>query len=111
MVRCGDWLSLRLDGVGTPRQRKGSAEDWRKWWNDPETLGYYFMGKDNIVFHSQIWPAEMIANNGKGDKGGELGTSESSISPPDVVSSEFLTMEGKKFSSSKGVVIYVRDVL
>jgi methionyl-tRNA synthetase len=92
-------------------RRSGDAEAWRKWWNDPEALGYYFMGKDNIVFHSQIWPAEMIAHNGKGDKGGEPGRFGELNLPTEVVSSEFLTMEGKKFSSSKRVVIYVRDML
>ncbi|MGO1637138.1 MAG: methionine--tRNA ligase [Ancrocorticia populi] len=90
---------------------KGSAEDWREWWNNPEALSYYFMGKDNIVFHSQIWPAELLANNGEGAKGGELGPLGKLNLPTQVVASEFLTMEGKKFSSSKGVVIYVRDVL
>ncbi|HJG90373.1 MAG TPA: methionine--tRNA ligase [Brachybacterium massiliense] len=92
-------------------RRSGDPEAWRRWWNDPETLSYYFMGKDNIVFHSQIWPAEMIAQNGKGDKGGEPGRFGELNLPTEVVSSEFLTMEGKKFSSSKRVVIYVRDML
>ncbi|MDY5584820.1 MAG: methionine--tRNA ligase, partial [Arcanobacterium sp.] len=90
---------------------KGSAEDWKQWWQDPAALSYYFMGKDNIVFHSQIWPAELLAYNGEGAKGGtthELGTLNL---PTQVVASEFLTMEGKQFSSSRGVVIYVRDVL
>ena len=92
-------------------RRSGDPDAWRRWWNDPEALSYYFMGKDNIVFHSQIWPAEMLAQNGKGDKGGEPGQFGELNLPTEVVSSEFLTMEGKKFSSSKGVVIYVRDVL
>ena len=90
---------------------KGTAEDWRKWWNDPEALSYYFMGKDNIVFHSQIWPAELLAYNGEGSRGGEPGKLGRLNLPTQVVASEFLTMEGKKFSSSKNVVIYVRDVL
>ncbi|PWH05526.1 methionine--tRNA ligase [Brachybacterium endophyticum] len=92
-------------------RRQGDPEAWRKWWNDPEALTYYFMGKDNIVFHSQIWPAELIAQNGKGDKGGQPGRFGELNLPTEVVSSEFLTMEGKKFSSSKNIVIYVRDVL
>ncbi|UYG16145.1 methionine--tRNA ligase [Brachybacterium huguangmaarense] len=92
-------------------RRLGDAERWRDWWNDPEALSYYFMGKDNIVFHSQIWPAELIGHNGKGERGGEPGRFGELNLPTEVVSSEFLTMEGKKFSSSKGVVIYVRDVL
>ena len=92
-------------------RRTGDPEAWRKWWNDPEALSYYFMGKDNIVFHSQIWPAEMLAYNGQGAKGGTPGDLGVLNLPTEVVSSEFLTMEGKKFSSSHGIVIYVRDFL
>jgi methionyl-tRNA synthetase len=69
------------------------------------------MGKDNITFHSQVWPAELLAYNGEGDKGGRPGEYGSLNQPTEVVSSEYLTMEGRKFSSSKRVVIYVRDLL
>ena len=92
-------------------RRTGDPEAWRKWWNDPEALSYYFMGKDNIVFHSQIWPAELLGYNGQGSKGGAPGDLGVLNLPTEVVSSEFLTMEGKKFSSSHGIVIYVRDFL
>jgi methionyl-tRNA synthetase len=92
-------------------RRVGDPERWREWWNDPEALSYYFMGKDNIVFHSQIWPAELLAYNGKGDRGGEPGEYGELNLPTEVVSSEYLTMEGKQFSTSRSVVIYVRDVL
>lgn len=54
-------------------RRTGDPEAWRQWWNDPEALSYYFMGKDNIVFHSQIWPAELLGYNGQGSKGGAPG--------------------------------------
>nr|NLD40291.1 class I tRNA ligase family protein [Actinomycetales bacterium] len=33
-------------------RRSGDADAWRAWWNDPEARSYYFMGKDNITFHS-----------------------------------------------------------
>lgn len=89
----------------------GSPERWREWWNDPEALSYYFMGKDNITFHSQIWPAELLAYSGKGSKDGTPRQYGELNLPTEVVSSEFLTMEGRKFSSSKRVVIYVRDLL
>lgn len=92
-------------------RRSGNPEAWREWWNDPEALSYYFMGKDNITFHSQIWPAELLAYSGKGAKGGEPREYGVLNLPTEVVSSEFLTMEGRKFSSSKKVVIYVRDLL
>jgi methionyl-tRNA synthetase len=92
-------------------RRLGEPERWREWWNDPDALAYYFMGKDNITFHAQIWPAELLAYDGEGDKGGEPGKFGRLNLPTEVVSSEFLTMEGRKFSSSKQVVIYVRDLL
>ncbi|WP_300682182.1 methionine--tRNA ligase, partial [Nocardioides sp.] len=92
-------------------RRSGDAEAWRAWWNDPAALSYYFMGKDNITFHSQIWPAELLAYNGKGARGGSVHELGELNLPTEVVSSEFLTMEGKKFSSSRKIVIYVRDLL
>ena len=92
-------------------RRTGDPEAWRGWWNDPQALSYYFMGKDNITFHSQIWPAELLAYDGLGERGGKPGPYGTLQLPTEVVSSEFLTMEGKQFSSSRGVVIYVRDVL
>lgn len=100
-------------------RRSGNPEAWREWWNAApdgasgaeEARSYYFMGKDNITFHSQIWPGEMLAYNGKGDKGGKPGSLGELNLPTEVVSSEFLTMEGKKFSSSRKIVIYVADLL
>lgn len=92
-------------------RRSGDPEAWRQWWNNPEALSYYFMGKDNIVFHSQIWPAEMLGYNGQGQRGGKPGEFGTLNLPTEVVSSEFLTMEGRKFASSRGIVIYVRDML
>jgi methionyl-tRNA synthetase len=92
-------------------RRIGDPERWREWWNDPEALSYYFMGKDNITFHSQIWPAELLGYAGKGDHGGEPGAFGELNLPTEVVSSEFLTMEGKQFSTSRGYVIHLRHVL
>ena len=92
-------------------RRTGDPDRWRAWWNDPEALSYYFMGKDNITFHAQIWPAELLAYDGRGSRGGEPGAFGQLNLPTELVSSEFLTMEGRKFSSSKAVVIYVRVVL
>ena len=92
-------------------RRSGDPEAWRQWWQSPDSDAYYFMGKDNIVFHSEIWPAQLLGYNGEGDKGGTPGSLGKLNLPTEVVSSEFLTMEGQKFSSSRQVVIYVRDFL
>ena len=92
-------------------RRSGDPEAWRAWWQSPDADAYYFMGKDNIVFHSEIWPAQLLGYDGEGDKGGTPGSLGRLNLPTEVVSSEFLTMEGRKFSSSRNVVIYVRDFL
>ena len=91
--------------------RTGDDDAWRRWWQDPAARSYYFMGKDNIVFHSVIWPSILLGYNGQGDKGGSPGQLGELGLPTEVVSSEYLTMEGRKFSSSRQVVIYVRDFL
>ena len=86
---------------------RGTPEAWRDWWQDPEARHLYFMGKDNIVFHTVIWPSILL---GYGE-GGELGAGKPLTLPYDVVASEFLTMEGKQFSVSRGVSIDVGDFL
>jgi methionyl-tRNA synthetase len=92
-------------------RRSGDPDAWRAFWQSPDADSYYFMGKDNIVFHAEIWPAMLLGYDGKGAKGGQPGPLGTLSLPSEVVSSEFLTMEGKKFSSSRSVVIYVRDFL
>jgi methionyl-tRNA synthetase len=96
-------------------RRSGDPEAWRAFWqpgaDGSSPRAYYFMGKDNIVFHAEIWPAMLMGYSGIGSKGGEPGSLGALNLPYEVVSSEFLTMEGRKFSSSRNVVIYVGDML
>ena len=54
-------------------RRTGDPEAWRQWWNDDAARSYYFMGKDNITFHAQIWPAELLGYDGKGSRGRHAG--------------------------------------
>jgi methionyl-tRNA synthetase len=89
---------------------RGEPEAWRAWWQNPEARHFYFMGKDNIIFHTVIWPSILMGYG----SGGEVGGGPPNLPlvlPENVVSSEFLTMEGQKFSSSRGVVIEVGDFL
>jgi methionyl-tRNA synthetase len=92
-------------------RRSGDPDAWRAYWQGDDAESYYFMGKDNIVFHSEIWPAMLLGYNGKGARNGTPGSLGALDLPSEVVASEFLTMEGRKFSSSRSVVIYVRDFL
>jgi methionyl-tRNA synthetase len=88
------YLSASIEWARTT----GEPDAWKDWWQNPESWHYYVMGKDNITFHTVLWPAILI---GAGDL--EL--------PDEIVASEYLNMSGKKFSTSRGQVIYVRDVL
>ncbi|MFI5608675.1 methionine--tRNA ligase [Amycolatopsis sp. NPDC051903] len=92
-------------------RRTGQPDAWQEWWNNADARAYYFMGKDNITFHAQIWPALLLGHNGDGDHGGEPGKYGKLHLPDEIVSSEFLTMSGSKFSTSRGTVIYVHDFL
>jgi methionyl-tRNA synthetase len=87
---------------------QGTPEAWREWWQNADAEHVYFMGKDNIVFHTVIWPSILLGYGEGGDYGAGKGPLEL---PDNVASSEFLTMEGKKFSSSRGVEILIRDFL
>ncbi|MEI6795645.1 MAG: methionine--tRNA ligase, partial [Methanomassiliicoccales archaeon] len=76
----------------------GDAEKWREYWQDPEVKHYYFLGKDNIPFHTIIWPAMLMGYGGLN-------------LPYDVPANEFLTFKGEKFSKSRGVGIDVPSIL
>jgi methionyl-tRNA synthetase len=87
---------------------RGTPDAWREWWQEPAAGHYYFMGKDNIVFHSVIWPAMLLGYGA----GGELGAGRGDLHlPTNVVASEYLTMEGKKASTSRNLAIWVSDFL
>jgi methionyl-tRNA synthetase len=92
-------------------RRHGTPEAWRDWWQNPAARAYYFMGKDNITFHSVIWPGILLGANGQGDGGGDPSAFGVLDLPTEIVSSEFLTMSGSKFSTSRQTVIYVGDFL
>jgi methionyl-tRNA synthetase len=87
---------------------RGEPDAWRDWWQNADARHFYFMGKDNIVFHSVVWPSQLLGYGQDGVYGAGRGALEL---PYDVVASEFLTMEGKQFSTSRNVVIHVGDFL
>jgi methionyl-tRNA synthetase len=87
----------------------GRPDAWREWWQDTAARHFYFMGKDNIVFHTVIWPSILLGYGNGGEVAGRRGTPLEL--PYNVVSSEFLNMEGRRFSTSRQVGIYVNDFL
>ncbi len=76
------------------------TDDWEAWWKDPDNVELYqFIGKDNIPFHTVIFPSTIIASK-------ETWTKLHHLS-----SSEFLNYEGGKFSKSKGIGVFGNDVI
>ncbi|MCI0789405.1 MAG: methionine--tRNA ligase [Chloroflexi bacterium] len=80
-------------------EKNGKPDAWEDFWKDPATKSYYFIGKDNIPFHSIIWPAIILAY----DKGLNL--------PYDVPANEFLSLENQKFSTSQNWAVWLPDYL
>lgn len=78
---------------------KANLDDWRKWWQDEETRYIAFIGKDNIVFHTLIFPAML---HGRGNN---------YILPDNVPANEFLNLEGQKFSKSRNWSIDLCDFI
>lgn len=90
-------------------ERQGNPEGWRQWWQDPESRYVAFIGKDNIVFHTLIFPATLMGyNDSATTKGEEEGRF---ILPDNVPACEFLNLEGRKFSKSRNWGIDLRDYL
>ena len=68
-------------------------KDWKQFWHDDNVEHTYFMGKDNLVFHTLFWP-------------GELHVYDEKLNLPDkLFINQFLTLEGQKFSKSRGVIV------
>jgi len=77
----------------------GQPEAWHAWWDeDASCRAYYFIGKDNIFFHTISWPATLMGH-------GEL------MLPYDVPANEFLTLEGEKLSTSRNWAVWLPDYL
>jgi methionyl-tRNA synthetase len=71
-------------------QIQGTPDAWKAWWEDPDAESYYFIGKDNIVFHAVIWPCQLM-----GYEGLNL--------PTNVPANQFITFKGEKGSASRGI--------
>lgn len=100
------WFEAVLGYISSTKEYsllKGEPDLWKKYWMDPDTKYIAFIGKDNIVFHTIVFPALLIAWN-EADK-------EQYCLPQNVPANEFLNFEGKKFSKSRNWGIDVTDFL
>lgn len=76
---------------------KGEPESWKDWWFGTETKLIHFIGKDNIIFHTLIFPAML------------LGQDKPYILPDNVPANEFYNLEGRQFSKSEGWYLDTAD--
>jgi len=100
------WFEAVLGYISSTKeysQIKKQTDLWKKYWQDPNTKYIAFIGKDNIVFHTIIFPAILMAWN-EGEKA-------QYCLPQNVPANEFLNFEGKKFSKSRRWGIDVNEFL
>ena len=96
------WFDAVIGYLSAAREwsvAQGTPEAWHDWWDaDADVRTYNFIGKDNIVFHTLIWPAMLMGYGGL-----QL--------PYDVPANEYLTLEGRKISSSRNWAVWAPDYL
>ena len=80
-------------------EKIGQPEKWKEYWLNPETRLIHFIGKDNIIFHSLIWPSML------------MGQDTTYCLPYDIPANEFMNLEGKKISTSKNWAIWVDEFI
>lgn len=79
-------------------QQSNNPEAWKNYWKNNEAKLYHFIGKDNIVFHCIMFPIVLMEHG-------------NFILPENVPANEFLNLEGKKLSTSRGWAVWLHDYL
>jgi methionyl-tRNA synthetase len=98
------YLSASIEWAHT----RGEPEAWKAWWYNPEARIYNFMGKDNIAFHTVIWPAELLGI-GTLDDDEDVGCHLNL--PYDVPANAFLTLDQAQFSKSRNRAVWLHDLI
>lgn len=88
----------------------GREKAWYEWWVNPQARQFYFIGKDNIFFHTSLWPAELM---GAGEQFMKIFAGEGGrlTVPYDVPANQFMNLEGQKISGSRNWAVWGRDAL
>jgi methionyl-tRNA synthetase len=95
------WFDAPIGYISATREwaaQTGNPEDWKLYWMDDETDLIHFIGKDNIVFHCIMFPAMLMSNEGFN-------------LPVNVPANEFLNLEGRKLSTSRGWAVWLHEYL
>ena len=96
------WFDAPIGYISSTREwaaAQGDPEAWRLWWQDAGTRLVHFIGKDNIVFHAIMFPGMLMHH------------SEDYVLPDNVPANEFLNLEGRKLSTSRGYAVWLPDYL
>ncbi len=92
------WFDAPIGYISITKEwAEEAGENWEDWWKNPNTKLVHFIGKDNIPFHTVIFPSTL------------MGTEEGFVLPYNVPAMEFLNYEGTKFSKSKKVGVFLKD--
>jgi methionyl-tRNA synthetase len=110
-----EWAQLSGQKAGA---EQGRSEAWREWWVNPKAKQFHFLGKDNIFFHTSLWPAQLM---GAGSQFLEIfdltpnpspkGRGEKLTLPYDVPANQFMNLEGQKISGSRNWAVWGLDAL
>ncbi len=95
------WFDAPIGYISATREwaeQQGDPEAWKPYWQAEDTKLVHFIGKDNIVFHCIIFPAMLHMHGGY-------------VLPGDVPANEFLNLEGKKLSTSRGWAVWLHEAL
>lgn len=92
------WFDAVCGYLSASKEICDENEKWKKFWENKDAIHYYVHGKDNIPFHTIIWPIMLDGFGG--------------LKQPDyIISSEYLTLEKKQFSKSRKWAIWAKDIL
>ncbi len=95
------WFDAPIGYISATREwaiESGRPDAWKDYWQSEESALIHFIGKDNIVFHCLMFPAMLMAH---GDY----------VVPANVPANEFLNLEGRKLSTSRGWAVWLHEYL
>jgi len=95
------WFDAPIGYISATKEwamKKGDPDLWKKYWRDQDSDLIHFIGKDNIVFHCIMFPTVLMSYDGY-------------VLPKNVPANEFLNLEGKKLSTSRGWAVWLHEYL
>jgi methionyl-tRNA synthetase len=89
----------------------GTPDAWKDWWISPAARTFYFIGKDNIFFHTAMWPAQLMGADRQFLQIFAEEEGQPLVVPYDVPANQFMNLEGQKISGSRNWAVWGLDFL